>query len=104
MTLQEFKSWFEGFTESMPGSAPNAKQWARIKARVKEIDGTAVSYSVFIERYWPPRYLQGVPYWQQPGWNTCQSFTTNVKDDGHAVFNSSQAMLALGKADYQAVA
>jgi len=102
MTLQEFKAWFDGFTENI-GERPSAKQWERIQARVKEIDGAAVSYPVFVERYWP-RYLPGLPYWQQPGWNTCQSFASNVKDDGHTVsFNSSQAMLALGKADYAAI-
>ena len=101
MTLSEFKAWFEGFTEDMD-SAPNKKQWERIKARVKEIDGAVTTYPVFVDRY-GPRYLPCIPYWQQPGWNTCQSFTTNVKDDGHAVFNSSQAMFALGNADYQAI-
>lgn len=102
MTLQEFKAWFYGFTEDMAG-APNKKQWDRIKARVKEIDGAAVSYPVFVERYWPP--LQR--YWYSSllahGQNSSLSSNTNVRDDGHSVFNSSQAMLALGKADYQSV-
>jgi len=30
MTLQEFKSWFEGFTECMNGQ-PSAKQWKRVQ-------------------------------------------------------------------------
>lgn len=46
MTLSEFKSWFEGFTESMK-IAPNEKQWARIKARVLEIDGTETTKTIF---------------------------------------------------------
>lgn len=117
MTLQEFKAWFDGFTEEMSG-APNKKQWERIKKRVKEIDGTAVTYPVFVDGYWRPSY----PYWsvfntggtiaqaqglaQTVGYNgpiTSSSATMNVKDDGHAVFNSSSAMLALGKADYQSI-
>jgi hypothetical protein len=55
MTLQEFKAWFEGFTEDM-SAAPSKKQWERIKKRVKEIDGSAVTYPVFVDRYWPHVY------------------------------------------------
>ena len=64
MTLAEFKAWFEGFTEDMD-DAPNEKQWERIKARVKDIDGVAVTREVYVDRYWP-RYL---PY-HQPLWNS----------------------------------
>jgi hypothetical protein len=114
MTLQEFKAWFDGFTEEMD-AAPNKKQWERIKKRVKEIDGAAVSYPVFVDRYWPPvqRYFPGIPYWNGSGASigqaqgTLQScgFNMNTLNDGHAItsFNSSQAMLALGKADYQSM-
>ena len=38
MTPQEFKAWFEGFTEAFTG-CPTKAQWTRIKARVAEIDG-----------------------------------------------------------------
>lgn len=38
MTTQEFKAWFEGFTECIEGT-PSKKQWERIKNRVAEIDG-----------------------------------------------------------------
>lgn len=82
MTLQEFKAWFGGFTEDMD-TAPNKKQWERIKARVDVIDGAAVSPPRFVERYWPPR-----GYWER--WSAVH-------------FNSAQAMLALGKADYQSM-
>ena len=37
MTLSEFKAWFGGFTENIT-KLPTQKQWARIQARVKEID------------------------------------------------------------------
>lgn len=112
MTLQEFKAWFDGFTEEMSG-APNKKQWERIKKRVKEIDGTAVSYPVFVDRYLPPVRPYWVPYWNAIGASvgraqvSLQSVGNNMNtlNDGHTVtsFNSSQAMLALGKADYQSM-
>ena len=53
MTLQEFKAWFDGFTENMGEAPPTKLQWARIKARVKEIDGAAITYPVVIDRNWP---------------------------------------------------
>ncbi len=62
MTLQEFKAWFEGFTEGME-RAPNLKQWTRITKRVKEIDGTPVTERVFIDRYWPKGYPYYPFYW-----------------------------------------
>lgn len=56
MTLAEFKAWFEGYTEGMD-STPSVKQWDRIKARVKEIDGmTIIQTPVYVDRwrYWNP--------------------------------------------------
>lgn len=61
MTLDEFKAWFEGFTENVDGQ-PTKKQWERIKARVGEIDGQVTPYPVYIERYYKP--------WWQPVWST----------------------------------
>jgi hypothetical protein len=85
MTLAEFKAWFEGFTEGME-AAPDEKQWERIKARVKEINGVAVTKTVFVDHYVEPyrRYWPNVPYWS-----------------GQA-FSSNTAMLDLGKAEYRA--
>lgn len=57
MTLAEFKAWFEGFTEDLEG-APNEKQFAKIKQRVAEIDGTPVNPVVIRE------YIR--PYWHGP--------------------------------------
>ncbi len=107
MTLQEFKAWFEGFTEDM-AAAPNKKQWERIKKRVKEIDGSVTTYPVFVDQYWPhyPRYwntfttcntLQGAAAAQ---WQAASNLDT--PDLGRS-FNSAQAMIALGKADYQTI-
>lgn len=36
MTANEFKAWFEGFAEGI-GDVPSPEQWARIRAKVKEI-------------------------------------------------------------------
>lgn len=126
MNLQEFKAWFEGFTEDMTGP-PSKKQWERIKARVKEIDGVAVTHHHWNGYYWPyvrPYYPPSSPVypWYSVGGGVglassllqCQ----NIKDDGHVVqnvvqnyadlgktdpFNATVAMNCLGKAEYQEV-
>lgn len=89
MTLAEFKAWFDGFTEDME-AVPNAKQWKRIKARVKEIDGSATTYPVFIDRYFPR--------WRTPyvSW-----LSTNAAEAaGGDSFNAADALYAKGKADF----
>lgn len=96
MTLSEFKAWFEGFTECMDG-APDQDQWKRIKARVKEIDGVNVTKTVFVDRYLPPYR----PYWAQSldvfGVSDGTTLMSTGKADG---FESHNAMLDLGKAEY----
>jgi len=92
MTLQEFKAWFDGFTENMCEAPPTKLQWARIQARVKEIDGAITTYPVFVDRYWPPHY----PSW--PTW-TCNT----ASPPAVSVFNATSAMTSLGQADYSAV-
>ena len=63
MTPQEFKAWFDGFTEALEGT-PSEKQWDRIKARVAEINGVSITYPVYIDRYWNyPRPYPHYPYW-----------------------------------------
>lgn len=116
MTLAEFKAWFEGFTESMDG-APDDKQWKRIKARVKEIDGVAITKTVFVDRYIPAPYR---PYWSGLDMVGCsvqnfsdiksmavgkaggESFNNAVASLNAEQFDSHTAMLDLGRADYQA--
>lgn len=46
MTPQEFKAWFEGFTEAMTG-LPTEAQWEKIKDRVSKIDGRVTTYPVY---------------------------------------------------------
>ncbi len=61
MTNNEFKAWFEGFSEGIEG-APTEKQWSRVVEQVKKIDGVAaipyyVDRVVYRDRYqWPSTY------------------------------------------------
>jgi hypothetical protein len=77
MKLDEFRAWFEGFTEDMD-RAPTAKQWKRIKERVAEIDGAPVTERIYLDRYWPvvqplyPSRPSWYPYWAY-GTGTCSS-------------------------------
>ncbi|PJN93936.1 hypothetical protein CNY89_17465 [Amaricoccus sp. HAR-UPW-R2A-40] len=35
MTLNEFRAWFDGFSEALDG-APTAEQWAKVRAKLAE--------------------------------------------------------------------
>src|ERR1700726_3471223 len=91
MTPIEFKAWFDGFSEGID-KQPTQKQWARIKARVAEIDGDAITEKIFIDRYRP--YYS--PNWHYPfiymGSNTVTSNVTPTSG-----FNGIAAMNSLGK-------
>ncbi|RJO66990.1 MAG: hypothetical protein C4523_10890 [Myxococcales bacterium] len=107
MTPQEFKAWFDGFTEALEGT-PTDDQWKRIKARVAEIDGKPVTYPVYLERYWP-RWWETRPYYQYLSSNggSVSSFTVSCNasaPDKYAAaveseYDSRYAMYARGKAD-----
>lgn len=124
MTPQEFKSWFDGFTEALTG-VPTKAQWARIKERVAEIDGKQVTERVFVDRYYPsypPHYWRPYAPW---GVSTCNAVGVGATLSGNAIsagntslhldspnaryqaaisFNSGDAMAALGRADAKALA
>lgn len=123
MTPNEFKAWFDGFTEAM-GGLPNETQWAKIKARVAEIDGKAISYPVYVDRYWPrtwPRYDDswrlyygatgafplsgGVSYSgnSEPR-TTLQCRAVSNGGVGSIEFDSMAALYAVGKADFEGMA
>jgi hypothetical protein len=120
MTPQEFKAWFEGFTEAFAG-VPTKAQWARVKERVGEIDGKPVTERIYLDRYWnyPRPYWDNYPHWTTFN-TTCgsvgtatsanlaatgTSYKTAISQVGHASnFDSGSAMLALGRADAQALA
>jgi hypothetical protein len=110
MTPQEFKAWFDGFTEAMEGM-PTEAQWAKIKLRVGEIDGRSVSYPVFVDRYWPriyPHYRDNTPYWT----SLSAGATTPIGQEKVAFrcgspsveFDSVKALYAAGRSDFEAVA
>lgn len=111
MTPQEFKAWFEGFTEAFD-RIPTKTQWTRVKERVAEIDGKPVTERVFVDRYWPN--INQYPYYPRQYWsaNSCiggsATFTQVQANLGHNAaaqsFNSSQAMFELGRADAKSVA
>ena len=105
MTPNEFKAWFDGFTEALTGT-PTKEQWKRIKARVAEIDGKTVTYPVYVDRYLPsyPTW----PYRSNSLGGICGSVTTytasalpqNSADASYSnTFNSITAMGALGRAE-----
>ncbi len=91
MQVSEFKAWFDGYTEAMNGT-PTKAQWARIKERVAEIDGKAITERVFIDRYWPHYIYQSstVPF------TTC-SGTVSIPNSNE--FCSNTAMYNLGKTE-----
>lgn len=76
MTINEFKAWFDGFSEGIK-KAPTPKQWERIQERVGEIDGAAptVIYDYPYRPWWPNWY---------PGWTW-----TNDTTDNSEVFRST---------------
>ncbi len=117
MTLQEFKAWFDGFTEAMEG-APNAAQWSRIKEQVGKIDGAVTTYPVFVDRYpsWPYWSIYPQPWryvtcgdapvsvpsvWCDSGDNKL-TFTTTT--NAASAFEPVTAYYALGAAEWQASA
>lgn len=115
MTPIEFKAWFDGFSEGID-KAPTQKQWARIKERVAEIDGTPITETHFIDRYWPnyhPVYVGSpTPYYpSNPRW-TCSNMlsmtvgSTSPVNEGNLdnfdnlpAFNSCMAMTELGRCE-----
>lgn len=88
MNLSEFKAWFTGFTEFMPG-APTEKQWDRIKERVGEIDGKPITQTVYIDRY-----VDRYPY--RPYWTNGPSvFGSSLSSGGMVLCNAASAEKAL---------
>lgn len=112
MTPNEFKAWFDGFTEAFEGRIPTKAQWGRIKDRVAEIDGKPVTERVYVDRYWPTyvkTYPSYTPTWvtttcgvgsASGGYSTMAQNASYQAGAGTAVaFNSTQAMADLGRAE-----
>ena len=116
MTPNEFKAWFDGFTEAFEGRIPTKAQWGRIKDRVDEIDGKPITERVYVDRYW----LRTAPSYPITTWTSCGTgnTTAGIPANSHTMsppsagsqyatalsFNSSQAMADLGRAEAKSLA
>ena len=98
MTLQEFKAWFQGYTENI-SKQPTQKQWARIQERVEEINGDPVTERIFIDRYWRwgnyPWVIPTVTWQTGTPYADASSYTYSNN------YNSTTAFLALGQVEAQ---
>jgi len=74
MKVEEFKAWFDGYTEDLVGT-PTITQWEKIKKKVSEIDGTSVN-TVYIDRWYRDYY--GYPWRTYPLVTYCSSSGTSV--------------------------
>ena len=45
MTLPEFKSWLDGFSEGM-GETPTPEQWAKIKGKLAEVHMVTMPHQI----------------------------------------------------------
>lgn len=91
MTKDEFKAWFDGFTEGIE-KTPTDKQWERIKERVKEISGGTLTQTIFMDRY-VRQYPDYRPYWM----------TSNAYDQNKHLclsYSAGAAMSDLGKHEF----
>lgn len=85
MTINEFKAWYSGFCEGIPG-APTAAQWNKIRQRIAQLDGNDTTCSNFHALYMPtPAY---------------RPIITNT--DGTLDYDSCVAMRSLGKFEAKA--
>lgn len=110
MNLQEFKAWFDGFTENMKGP-PTEKAWKRIQSRVAEITENPTEIRYFYDHYWRPYYYTNAIGYATSGYstNTLQAVAQNyssLKCDADIASKSipmfastSQAFTALGQAE-----
>jgi len=100
MTPNEFKAWFDGFTEAMEGQ-PTEKQWDKIKERVSQIDGKPVTERIYLDYYWPRRrYLETWLSAEPEQQRICRG---SRGADPLTTFDSNMAMYAAGQSDYSAV-
>lgn len=105
MTPQEFKAWFDGFTEAFTG-CPTKAQWTRIKARVAEIDGQPVTERIYVDRYWPTIYpvYQTYPRYFTTYCSGVSGSPSNVALQNAVGFNSLDAMTDLGRVEASNIA
>jgi len=108
MTLSEFKAWFEGFTELLGDTPPNAVQFSRIKEKVAKIDGAPITpivihewYRPYISRPYYPNTNPWVPYWGTltTSGSVGKSFVPGGTG-GDKISNAAQLLYDLGKTEY----
>lgn len=109
MTLAEFKAWFEGFTEDMDGP-PDAKQWKRIKSKIKDINGVSVSPVVIREyydryrRWWPDGvWYGGYPIGAIGACELPKNGGMSFSSAGSAVVDNTVPIHELGRAEYKSM-
>lgn len=100
MTLSEFRAWFDGFTESIPvkdGFTP--EQAKRIRARVKEITDTPITWPIYVDRWVTPyrRYYESYgPIWANS--------IASTPSDAILMNNAESPMLLAGRAEAASLA
>lgn len=102
MNLQEFKAWFEGFTENMKG-APSEKAWKRIQERVAEITEKPTEVRYFYDHYWRPYVSYSGTGLQGLCSATASKLTATNSIDMTLFQDSGQAFSALGQAEAQSL-
>lgn len=112
MTPQEFKAWFDGFTEAVP-DAPTNEQWKRIKERVSEIDGRLITERVFIDRwnqysphwwpYSPTKFVAGCNSGQALYNGVGHNMNSAMMANSQQALNFSEQLFALGRAEAAAL-
>lgn len=58
MTLNEFKAWLDGFEAAM-GDAPTPEQWAKIKAKLADVQPLAVPAAPLPSPTYPATFWDG---------------------------------------------
>jgi hypothetical protein len=102
LTLNEFKAWFDGFSEGIE-KIPTERQWAKIKSKMKEIDDTPTSYPIFVDRYVQPyrRWFDTYgPTWSSTDATIQNVGITHILDENYlAKFDIGAAMYVAGQAE-----
>lgn len=108
MNLQEFKAWFEGFTENLDGP-PSERQWKRIVEKIGKIaDAPPVPVRVFHDHYYKPWARWYGPMYATNSPGTCGAVGQQL--DASAVetaitetFDSGAAFKQLGRAEASSI-
>lgn len=69
MTLNEFKAWFEGFSEGID-KVPTEEQWNKVVDKVKQLNHVAKEYNSDATRN----------FWNPTIWNPTRSLTLGVSN------------------------